>query len=140
MKYAIVLCTAAIALLLVAGCSQIFPPPPGLVTPTATPAAAPQATALPITVPTTVSVSANTVIIQKMAYTPAEITVSAGSIVRWVNEDKVTHSVLFSPDAKINTFALSPSQSYSVKFDKAGVYNYTCSIYSSMQGAVIVTP
>jgi plastocyanin len=27
-----------------------------------------------------------------------------------------------------------------VRFDHAGVYNYTCSIYPSMQGTVVVTP
>jgi len=150
MKYAIVLCTAVVALLLVAGCSQIFPPPPGLTTPTATPTAAPQATTPVVIAVTTTPVvtypptpsllSYTQVVIQKMAFNPPVVTVSAGSMVRWVNEDKVTHSVLFPASTHISMFSLSPGQAFSQTFPTPGVYNYTCSIYTSMQGSVIVTP
>ena len=38
MKYMVILCTAAAALLIVAGCSQIFPPLPAPATPLRPPA------------------------------------------------------------------------------------------------------
>jgi len=156
MKYMVILGIAAVALLLASGCSQIFPSLPSPSTPAPTPApvaipastttvtptvivftAAPTAT---ITYPpTSPLVSGNTVTIQKMAFNPAVITVSAGSMVRWVNKDTVTHSVLFPASAHIDMFAISPGQAFSAKFPNPGVYNYTCSIYSSMQGIVIVT-
>jgi plastocyanin len=140
MKHIILLCTAVIALLCIAGCTQIdqLGQPAGGSSPGATPqvTAAPTLTSL---IPTTSSVSDNTVIIQKMAFNPAQITVSAGSIVRWVNKDTVTHSVLFPASTHISMFALSPGQAFSQRFSTPGMYNYTCSIYSSMQGTVIVT-
>ncbi len=140
MKHVILLCTAVIALLCIAGCTQIDQLGQPAITPTPIPAVTLALTTVPTSAITPKAlVSDNTVVIQKMTYTPAQITVSVGAIVRWVNKDTVTHSVLFSPDAKIDTFALSPSQSYSVKFDRAGVYNYSCSIYPEMQGSVVVT-
>ena len=161
MKYMVILGLIAIALLFAGGCSQIFPPVQSPATPAPTPAPAQTsaATAPAVTTttpaviiftdapttavtysPTAALVSANTVIIQNMAFSPQAIAVSAGSMVRWVNKDKVTHSVLFPASTHISMFALSPGQAFSQRFSTPGVYNYTCSIYSSMQGSVIVTP
>ena len=156
MKYMLILCVAAIGLMLASGCSQIFPPLPSQASPSSTPAlsattpvtpaASPTVivfTAVPTATisyaPTSPLVSDNTVIIQNMAFNPQVITVSAGSMVRWVNKDKVTHSVLFPASTHISMFALSPGQAFSQRFTTPGMYNYTCSIYSSMQGTVIVT-
>ncbi len=138
MKHLLFLCTAVIALLLVAGCTQ----PPQL---QEQPAAATPTLALVVTIVPTPSatteapVNANTILIEKMSFVPAQITVSAGSIVRWVNEGTVTNSVMFSPSTKISTYILSPSQSCAVKFTNPGVYNYSSSIYPEMQGSVVVT-
>jgi|GEM_PF-616630 len=160
MKYMVILGMIAIALLFVGGCSQIFPPlqSPAVPAPAPSSGATPAATATitPATSPTVIVftdaptttitysptaalVSSNTVTIQNMAFNPQVITVSAGSMVRWVNKDKVTHSVLFPASTHISMFALSPGQAFSQTFATPGVYNYSCSIYSSMQGSVIVT-
>jgi plastocyanin len=143
MKYNILLCGAVIAFLLITGCTQMVQQGQPVVTATPAPAVSPSVTptSAPISAITTQpSVSGNTIIIQKMAFMPAQITVSAGTTVRWVNKDTVTHSVLFPPSARINSFALSPGQSFTARFSTPGIYNYSCSIYSSMQGSVVVTP
>ncbi|ABS56938.1 blue (type 1) copper domain protein [Methanoregula boonei 6A8] len=150
MKYMVILCAVAVAFLIVSGCSQIFPPLPSQASPAAqTPVPGTTVTAVDTSaavvagtpVPATTSGSSeNTVIIQKMAFVPSTITVSVGTLVHWVNKDTVTHSVLFPASAHLSTFALSPGQAFSAKFTTPGVYNYTCAIYSSMQGTVIVTP
>jgi plastocyanin len=144
MKRILLLCTAIVFLLLMAGCTQTAQHVQPAVTATparvvaVSPATAGTLTTAPI-VTTTFGVSDNTIIIKDMAYTPAQITVKAGSTVRWVNEDKIAHRVLFLPDAKIDTFVLSSGQTFSVKFYNAGIYNYSCSIYPDMQGSVVVT-
>ncbi len=147
MKYMVILCTAAAALLLVAGCSQIFPPLPAPATPAPTPGPA-ATTPVVINVnpsptvtypPTSPLLSYTQVVIQNMAFNPPVITVSAGSMVRWVNKDTVTHSVLFPASTHISMFGLSPGQAFSQTFSTPGVYNYSCSIYPQMQGTVIVT-
>ncbi|MFA6363842.1 plastocyanin/azurin family copper-binding protein [Methanoregula sp.] len=143
----ILLCIAVVFLLLAAGCTQTAQQgqPAATVTTkmpthTSTTSAPVAAAATANAVTTTASVSDNTVLIQNMAYNPAQITVKAGEIVRWVNRDKVVHSVVFSTDSKINpSGALSASQSFSVKFDEAGVYKYSCGIHPQMQGSVVVT-
>ena len=146
MKRILLLCMAVVFLLLAAGCTQTAQPGQTDVTAAATTNTPAQVSptytyALATTVPTTsASVSDNTINIRNMAYDPAEITVKAGSIVRWVNRDTAIHSVVFSKDSKINpSGALSVSQSFSVKFDEAGVYKYSCGIHPQMQGSVVVT-
>jgi len=91
MKPILFLCIAVVVFLLIAGCTQTAQPgqPAATAAVTATPTIpAGTATATPV-VPTTTSILDNTVIIQNMAFNPAQITVKAGSIVRWVNKDKV---------------------------------------------------
>ncbi len=142
MKSILFLCITVIVFLLMAGCSQTAQQgqPAATATPT-TPAGTVSATPVSATpvVTMTTSVSGNTVIIQNMVFNPAQITVNAGSIVRWVNKDKVAHSVVFSPEAKIDTFVLSSGQAFTVKLDNPGVYNYSCGLYPEMQGSVVVT-
>lgn len=135
-----------IILLLVCGCSQpqtVSPPPTGtpaatLITPRESPTVA---TATATAAPTKIdSVSANTIVIQNMAYDPATLTVTKGAIVRWVNQDDTPHTVTFTKESGLacGTGLLSPSQSCSVKFDTAGTFDYSCAIHRSMHGTIVV--
>jgi len=85
---------------------------------------------------TTASVSDNTIRIKNFAFDPASITVKVGSTVRWVNQDSANHRILFADKADSNV--LSSQQSYSRKFDRAGTYDYSCTIHPAMKGTVIV--
>ena len=145
MKRILLLTMAVVVLLLTAGCTQPVPQArPAATTATPTPTLVKSVTttatlAAPL-VTTITPVSDNTIIIQKMAYNPAQLTVNAGDIVRWVNKDSVVHSVVFSKDSKIDpSGVLAPSQSFSVRFYNTGVYNYSCGIHPQMQGSVVVT-
>jgi plastocyanin len=138
MKHILFLCTAVVVFLLMAGCIQTVqqkgqPAVTATAVPAGTPTAAPAIT-------TTASVSDNTIVIQNMAYNPAQITVKAGSIVRWVNKDTVPHSVVFTDPAIPSSGILAPGQAYaSVILNKAGIYNYSCSIHPQMHGSIVVT-
>jgi len=143
MKAYLVFVLAAVCLILVAGCTQSAAPAQPVTT-SATPTDQVTATytyTLEKTATTTpVSVSDNTIIIKDMAFSPDTITVKAGSIVRWVNKDSVTHSVVFSKESKINpSGVMRNGEGFSVRFYDAGTFPYYCGLHPEMTGTVIVT-
>jgi plastocyanin len=138
-----VLLLIAFLLLLTCGCSE-SPPAQPVVTPTAAPVIPPQVvtTTLPTPVftPTrTASVSDNIITIVKNTFQPATMTVKVGSTVRWVNADDHPHRIEFADKAfSTSAFLLGASQSFSQRFDRAGTYDYDCTIHPSMQGTITV--
>ena len=137
MKNGLILLAITIILVCVCGCTQTAAP----VQPVATVTSPPQTTEMPTVTATptlqkTPSVSENTIRIKNFAFDPASITVKVGSTVRWVNQDSVPHRILFADGA--DSTILAPSQSWSRKIDKAGTFDYSCTIHPTMQGTVIV--
>ncbi|MDD5340540.1 MAG: cupredoxin domain-containing protein [Candidatus ainarchaeum sp.] len=95
-----------------------------------TPAAANQnASALPS------GASEGQVHIKDFAFNPADVTIMAGGMVTWVNDDSVPHIVRF-PDFESGT--LANGESFRHVFPAPGEYAYTCGIHPSMHGKVIV--
>jgi plastocyanin len=76
------------------------------------------------------------VAIQNNAFSPKELTVSAGDSVTWTNNDAMLH------DVDIDDLAKSPDmhkgETFTQTFGKAGTYNYDCDIHPFMKGTVIV--
>jgi len=70
-------------------------------------------------------------------FTPASITVKAGTTVTWVNLDDEPHTV-FSDAGLFRSSALDTQERFSFKFDKAGTYRYLCTIHPRMLGTVVV--
>ena len=70
-------------------------------------------------------------------FSPASITVKAGSTVTWVNMDEEPHTV-FSDAGKFRSSALDTKESFSFKFEKAGTYHYLCTSHPRMLGTVVV--
>ena len=138
MKLIVILSGLALLFLVVCGCTQLPTP------------AQPTATTMP---PTTIpelrtvmstplpqissSVSDNTVNIQQKTFIPSNITVKAGDTVRWVNSDDIPHRIQFA-DSHYATVLIGASQSASQKFDRPGVFEYTCLIHPEMHGIVTV--
>jgi amicyanin len=146
MRLFVVVSIVVVALAVVAGCTQPAPPQqlPASPTPTMAAVHTPQQipSSLPITPISQASVSENTIAIRNFAFDPQTLTVNAGSIVRWVNYDSVTHRIVFidtaGRDTDVDSSVLSASQSWSSKFDKPGTYNYYCKIHPDMKGKIIV--
>ena len=148
MKKVIVLFICIVLFLVMSGCSQPQSAQGQSATPTPTPikTIAHPTTSQPITAWTlqpqtpTPSVLDNTISIASMAFNPPSLTIKKGSIVRWVNNDAVAHTVIFTKKSGITcgTGIMSSTQSCSVKFDNPGTYTYTCSIHPSMQGTIVV--
>lgn len=75
------------------------------------------------------------VTIKNFAFSPKEITINVGDTVTWTNQDSVTHTTTGSIWDSGN---LGNGQTYSKTFDKAGTYDYICTIHPNMKGKVIV--
>jgi plastocyanin len=78
--------------------------------------------------------------IDNFAFTPATLTVPAGTKVSWSNRDDTPHTVFSAlrPPA-FRSGPLDTGDGFSVVFDKPGTYGYFCSLHPHMQGTVIVT-
>jgi plastocyanin len=92
---------------------------------------APGATAQGMTTTTT------QVSIQDFFFSPANVSVPAGTTVTWVNEGNVPHTVT-SDDGQFDSGVLMPGDSYTVMFKGQGTITYHCAIHPSMTGSVSV--
>jgi plastocyanin len=70
-------------------------------------------------------------------FSPATITVKAGSTVTWTNLDDEPHTV-FSDAGLFRSSALDTKDTFSYKFDKPGTYHYLCTIHPRMMGTIVV--
>jgi plastocyanin len=77
----------------------------------------------------------NAVSIENFSFNPAVLTVPAGTIVVWTNNDSVQHDI---KAADFSSKPLAKGETFQYKFDKPGVYDYTCGIHPSMKGQIIV--
>jgi amicyanin len=84
------------------------------------------------------AVATEAVHIKNLAFSPATITVKAGSTVVWTNNDAIQHDVTFDGGG-IASSVLNHSDTFSHTFPTAGTYHYICSIHPFMHGTVIVT-
>ena len=80
------------------------------------------------------------VAIDNFAYTPAAITVPAGTRVEWVNHDDVPHTVTGDGGrGPLKSSALDTGDRYAVTFETPGEYPYYCAVHPHMRGKVTVT-
>ena len=79
----------------------------------------------------------NSVNVVDYAFATPTITVTVGSEVTWVNNDVVMHTVT-ADDFSFGSGALRPQATFSHTFEEVGVFDYRCTIHSSMRGQVVV--
>ncbi len=106
-------------------------------TPTPAPTNTPQPTNTPAPTNTPGGAQVVQVNIQTYAFQPQNITIQAGTIVRWTNLDNDTHTAT-SP-GNFNSGNLTQGQSWEYTFSTAGTYNYFCAIHPAMTGSITVT-
>ena len=75
--------------------------------------------------------------IDNFAFSPAQITVSVGTTVRWTNGDDIPHTVV-SNDKVFKSKVLDTDEQFTYTFTKPGTYPYFCSIHPKMTGTVVV--
>src|SRR5262245_17888075 len=79
------------------------------------------------------------VAIANFTFTPAEVSVAAGTTVVFRNDDDIPH-LLAASDGSFRSKALDTGESYSFEFTKAGVYGYFCALHPHMVGKIVVKP
>ena len=75
--------------------------------------------------------------IDNFSFSPATITVPAGTTVRWTNRDDIPHTVV-SDDKTFKSKPLDTDEQFTYTFAKPGTYSYFCSIHPRMTGKVVV--
>jgi plastocyanin len=78
------------------------------------------------------------VVLQNFAFSPATLTVSAGTTVTWTNKDSATHTVTSTQGNVLNSPNMPQGSTFSFTFNQKGTFDYHCSIHQSMTGQVIV--
>ena len=75
------------------------------------------------------------VTIDNFSFTPATLTIAAGTAVQWTNKDDIPHTVASD---LFKSKALDTDQSFSYTFTKPGTYTYFCSIHPKMTAKIVV--
>ena len=82
---------------------------------------------------------ADEIVISNFTFKPSTLTVSAGTVVTWLNEDDAPHTVIGTdPGSPIKSQPLDTGERYSIALAKPGTYLYFCSLHPHMTGTVIV--
>ena len=87
----------------------------------------------------TAAASPATVDIDNFAFTPAALTVTAGTTVTWKNEDDSPHRI-GDKNGTFKSAALDTDDTFSHTFAAPGEYPYICTIHPYMVGEIIVKP
>jgi plastocyanin len=77
--------------------------------------------------------------IDNFVFKPDTITVPVGTTVVWQNDDDIPHTVV-SLDGTFRSPALDTEDKFSFTFDKAGTFEYFCSLHPHMKAEVVVAP
>ena len=78
-----------------------------------------------------------TVRIKTFMFMPMAMTVHAGDTVTWKNMDEEPHTVM-SETGLFRSGGIDGGGTFAFKFEKPGVYKYTCSIHPQMIGTITV--
>jgi len=75
-------------------------------------------------------------------YIPSKISIKQGESVTWLNEDAAFHSVTSgtyeNPNGMFDSGYLDPNESFSIKFEESGTFDYFCTLHPWMKGEVVV--
>ncbi|HEY7293472.1 MAG TPA: cupredoxin domain-containing protein [Dehalococcoidia bacterium] len=76
-------------------------------------------------------------------YTPATITIAAGTAVTWVNSEDPNaadnvHDVIADDYTSWSSNYINPGETFSQEFDTPGTYHYLCDLHTAMEGTIVV--
>ncbi len=77
------------------------------------------------------------VTISGFAFSPATLTVKAGTTVTWTNNDPTAHTVT-SDNGAFDSGNVASNGAFSYTFASAGTFPYHCAIHASMKASVVV--
>ncbi|MET9681929.1 cupredoxin domain-containing protein [Streptomyces coeruleorubidus] len=95
--------------------------------------------ALPLLPAGQASAASYSVTMQGYAFSPASLSVPAGSTVTWTNQDTAPHDVkTTSGPVSIHSPMLDKGESWSFTFTTAGSYGYVCTVHPNMTAGITV--
>ena len=77
------------------------------------------------------------IIIEDFVFKPAEVTVSPGTKITWINKDEAPHTAT-SVDKKFNSGGLDTDDRFSFVFNDKGEYPYFCALHPHMKATITV--
>ncbi len=80
-----------------------------------------------------------TVKIDNFTFSPADLTITPGTTVTWINNDDIPHTVA-ETDKTFRSKALDTDDQYSFTFTTSGEFSYFCSLHPHMTGKITVKP
>jgi plastocyanin len=83
--------------------------------------------------------SESRIAIDNFTFSPAELTVAAGTSVTWTNDDDIPHT-LVARDKLFRSKALDTGDGFTFTFTTPGTYDYFCGLHPHMVGKIVVTP
>ena len=83
---------------------------------------------------------ANTVSIDNFTFAPQTLTVKAGTMVTWTNNDDIPHGIASANNAFAKSKVLDTDDNYSVMLATPGTYKYFCYLHPHMTGTIVVEP
>jgi plastocyanin len=82
------------------------------------------------------SATISQVVIKDVAFTPAEVSVHAGDVLEWINQDAFVHTA--TATKRQFRVVVEPGRSQRVVFKQAGTIEYFCEYHPTMKGQVVV--
>src|SRR5271169_215130 len=82
--------------------------------------------------------TAGAVSIDNFTFTPASLTVKAGTTVTWTNRDDIPHGIASDDNAFKKSKALDTDDSFSYTFTTPGTFKYFCYVHPHMVGTIVV--
>ncbi|MES2430955.1 MAG: cupredoxin domain-containing protein [Bacteroidota bacterium] len=89
---------------------------------------------------TSAAASAITISISAFAFSPATRSVTAGTVVTWVNNDAVAHTVTSDNGTSFNSGTINPGNSFVYTASATGTFAYHCDFHGGMNATLTVTP
>jgi plastocyanin len=78
------------------------------------------------------------VTMEGIKFNPANVTVSVGDTVTWTNKDTVGHDVTGDSFKSGAAGGLQNGDTFEQTFDKAGTFDYVCTVHPGMEGTITV--
>jgi plastocyanin len=75
--------------------------------------------------------------IHDFTFMPKSVTVKAGTVVTWTNQDDIPHTVT-STTQQFRSKALDTDDKFTFTFSTPGTYEYFCSLHPQMTGIIVV--
>jgi plastocyanin len=77
--------------------------------------------------------------IANFTFDPPELTVKAGTTVKWINEDDIPHLVA-EKDGAFRSAPLDTDEKFAQTLQVAGIVEYFCVLHPHMTGKIVVEP